>query len=269
MDADRKSRMERRIEALFSDPEKSKRFQASVRTIRSLGATVERKKADGRVQFGEGNYVTVWEDSSADLVERKCSEAEAILKELHGGPRRSPGLERAVKRAVSDGRVLLEQFEACADSVAKSANVNCVGPMRLLMEATGDRRPVTVLIAEGRTLVFACAEAEAAARIDALIQSGMESKKVPPSVAVKMVHGRLSRYIVVVSGMEGDGVLPVPLDAGRVGLTAHYASTRGVKHHSLREARKALGQVLHRPEVTDEVVDQALSLARVREVMES
>ncbi len=227
-------------------------------------------------------------EDQADFLEKFVAGVHEELSKPEYRIRRSVELEKLVAlRSQEDG--VLRLIKAAADQVVQSAHTDAVIAGMRSHEGIVSGPAVTLASCHQALLVFVCPEADAVRRIREVRRP--ERKAAPEKVAVKMVLLRIRKLQTAVreinehvksnveSAAAGNRLLPqemtlympaVPTEGGRDALTEYAASC--MKHQGRRPEQghfQELKKVLARPEVTDQVVEDAMRISQVEEVMES
>ena len=241
------------------------------------GAPIHVRLSDMMHQFRE---------DQADELEAFVSAVDAELSKPEYRIRRSLELENAIlARAEEDG--VLKLVKASADQVVQSGDVDAVIVGMRVHEAVVRGPDVTLAACHQALLVFVCPEDEAVRRIQAI--QAPQRRPAPEKVAVKMVILRIRKLqgqvkeinLSVQQNIEHAAgqsrALPkemtifmpgVPTDGGRGALEGYLSlcQTHGGRRpyeKTLQDLRKVLG----RPDVTDDVVEEAMNISKIEEVM--
>jgi hypothetical protein len=225
-------------------------------------------------------------EDQADELEGFVSAVDAELSKPEYRIRRSLELENAIlARAEEDG--VLKLIKAAADQVIQSGDADAIVVGMRAHEAVVRGPDVTLAACHQALLIFVCPEDEAVRRIQAI--QAPQRRPAPEKVAVKMVILRIrklqeqvkeiNRFVQgnIEQAAGQNKALPselttfmpgIPTDGGRGALEGYLSlcqTHRGRRPYekTLQDLRKVLG----RPDVTDDVVEEAMKVAQVEEVM--
>ncbi len=251
------------------------------------------------VEIHEENIVRCFKESQLPDLEAVSHRLEQELAKPKYLIRSSRAVEKLILQRSGEDDRLLKLIKACPDATCPGADVASVlDGMRTHAELVPGP-PMTLAVAHQVILVFVGDEESALARVAAV--QAPPRKANPEKVAVKMVvlrFRKLRDYVKQLNGYASErlrrynddmrawraapagqagpepvyyedqcrSVPGVPTEGGRGAITEYVNTLRG-RHvsDSIRDLRK----VLSRQDISDAVIEEAMKVSQVEDVMES
>ena len=239
------------------------------------------------------NKVLQFDPAQAGLLEELAAKLEAEVSKPVYGIKRSPAVEKLVASRAENEDGALKLIKASAHMSIPSSNPYAlIEGMRIHAELNGGP-PMTLACTNQCLLVYVMSEEEVLERVRSVHVP--KKRAAPEKVAVKMILLRVKKMHGAVREANdrlaedmkdkdhkarmknyppdaSQPVPPVPTDGDRASLIEFVNTVLGIRYrtkHNTEDLRKEVLKILRREDMTDSVIEEALRIAQVEEVMES